>query len=101
MTFTWLNKQGVRSDEGFELQFTARFEAEYRERGVTTKFFVEGDGRAISIYEGALERLWMTTADSSARRLERERILSNIRAALAFQGLDLYLMAGHEPDFRS
>jgi len=31
MTFTWLNKQGVRSSEGFEVQFTARFTAEYRE----------------------------------------------------------------------
>jgi hypothetical protein len=29
--FTWLNKQGVRSSEGFEVQFTGRFTAEYRE----------------------------------------------------------------------
>lgn len=29
--FSWMNKQGVRSDQGFEVQFTDRFTAEYRE----------------------------------------------------------------------
>jgi hypothetical protein len=31
--FTWLNKQGVRSDEGFDVQRTGRFDAEYSEGG--------------------------------------------------------------------
>jgi hypothetical protein len=39
--FTWLNKQGVRSDRGFEVQFTGRFDAEYREGGKVVKLYVE------------------------------------------------------------
>jgi hypothetical protein len=39
--FTWLNKQGVRSDEGFEVQSTGRFDAEYRERGKVINLAIE------------------------------------------------------------
>ena len=39
--FTWLNKQGVRSDRGFEVQFTGRFDAEYREGGRIVELYVE------------------------------------------------------------
>ena len=39
--FTWLNKQGVRSDQGFEVQRTGRFEAEYYEGGKVINLEVE------------------------------------------------------------
>ena len=42
--FTWLNKQGVRSDEGFEVQFTSRNTAEYREGRRYLVVDVEGGG---------------------------------------------------------
>src|SRR5262249_31089275 len=44
MPFTWLNKQGVRSSDGFEFQFTGRFSAEYRDHGVVTPLYCEGGG---------------------------------------------------------
>lgn len=31
--FTWLNKQGVQSDRGFDVQRTERFVMEYHEKG--------------------------------------------------------------------
>ncbi len=39
--FTWLNKQGVRSDRGFEVQRTGRFDAEYSEGGQVVELYVE------------------------------------------------------------
>lgn len=93
--FTWLNKQGVRSDEGFELQFTGRFTAEYRESGRTTKFYVDG-GSAITVYEGSLDQLWRDTPDPTK---ERARIIRNLNEALAFQGLRLDLVEGPEPRY--
>ena len=50
--FTWLNKQGVKSDAGFEVQFTGRFDAEYREAGKVMSIYVESgihDGQACVI----------------------------------------------------
>ena len=41
MTFQWLNKQGVRSPDGFEVQFVGRFELEYRENGRSIVFGIE------------------------------------------------------------
>lgn len=40
--FEWLSKQGVRSSEGFEFQFTGRFTAEYREGDRVMELEVEG-----------------------------------------------------------
>ena len=97
MNFTWLNKQGVRGDSGFELQRTERFAAEYREKGRVIKLYVEGGGGGLTIYEGSLQPLWNEITDPTERKIERDRIVENIRAALAFQGLDLDLMPGREP----
>ena len=95
--FTWLNKQGVRSDSGFEFQFTDRFTAEYRENGRVTSMYVEGNGRSITIYEGSVRGLWNSISDPSERKKEKDRVIGNLRAALAFQGLELDLGAGDEP----
>jgi hypothetical protein len=90
MSFTWLNKQGVRSDTGFEFQFTGRFSAEYREGDRVLLIPVEGGLGVISIYEGSLQSAFTHPGSSEARR----RIAENIGAALRFQGLDLELLPG-------
>lgn len=98
--FTWLNKQGVRSDTGFELQFTGRFAAEYRENGRVTEMYVEGGaGGVLTIYEGSLAELLAAIDNPFARKAERDRLIGNLRDALAFQGLTLDLAPGVVPDF--
>jgi hypothetical protein len=84
--FSWMNKQGVRSDQGFEVQFTGRFTAEYREGVRYLVVDVEGSGNGqIAFSEKAFER-W---ANSSIRNdpTEQARIRANFMAALEFQGL--------------
>jgi hypothetical protein len=84
--FSWLNKQGVRSSEGFEVQFTGRFTAEYREGVRYLVVGVESGGNGlIDIKAEAFEK-W---ANSSTRNSpeEQERMLKNFMAALEFQGL--------------
>lgn len=86
--FTWLNKQGVTSDEGFVVQFTGRFTAEYREGQRVIKIEVEdgfdGGQPCISIGPNAFEK-WETDVCLSAE--ERQRISENFRVACEFQGL--------------
>jgi hypothetical protein len=91
MTFTWLNKQGVRSSQGFEFQFTGRLKAEYRERGRVTELYVEDTSSGITAYEGDLRHLWNAIPEPTAQEQERHRIIENVRSALAFQGLALDL----------
>jgi hypothetical protein len=58
--FTWLNKQGVQSDRGFSLQFTGRFDAEYRENGKVVSLYVESgfDGGACILAEPTVFERW-------------------------------------------
>ena len=95
---TWMNKQGVRSDLGFEFQFTGRFSAEYRENGKVTKIYVQG-ARPVTIYQGSIEGLWSDIPDPAMRDAERNRIIQNISDALTFQGLTLDLVIGPEPKY--
>ena len=44
--FEWLNKQGVRSSEGFEVQCISRYEMEYRE------------GNNVLTLEGDIGNIW-------------------------------------------
>jgi hypothetical protein len=86
--FTWLNKQGVRSNDGFEVQFTGRFTVEYRERGRVITAYVEDGiqgGPCLAIAENAFER-WdgLSVTNSPA---EQARIFGNFKAAVAFQGV--------------
>lgn len=97
--FTWLNKQGVRSDQGFEFQFTGRFTAEYREGGRVADMYVESGGGIVTVYEGSLEKLWNDIANTVEKKAERDRVITNVREALAFQGLKMDLAAGAEPDY--
>ncbi len=41
--FTWLNKQGVKSDKGFIVQSVARFVIEYKEGNKCISIEVESD----------------------------------------------------------
>jgi len=91
MNFTWLNKQGVRSDTGFELQSMDRFTFEYREGSRTITLDIEsgilGENQpAILMGPDALNK-WDngTNLDIAVQK----QVLENIRQALAFQGLGL------------
>jgi hypothetical protein len=93
--FTWLNKQGVRSDEGFEVQFTGRFDVEYRECGKTVEIYVEsgtsGGLPCISIEPNAFDR-WK---DGEVIPIEQQlKMFDNFRKAIEFQGLILTVEKG-------
>jgi hypothetical protein len=85
--FSWINKQGVRSSEGFEVQFTGRFTAEYREglRHLVIDVESGADGD-ISFSPRAFER-WANDSVPNSKQ-EQARMLKNFLAALAFQGLN-------------
>jgi hypothetical protein len=93
--FTWLNKQGVRSDQGFEVQFTGRFDAEYREGGRTVSLYVEsgtvGGSPGILIDPDAFAR-WDDGESITADK--QEEMLKNFRNAIEFQGLKLGIERG-------
>jgi len=84
--FTWLNKQGVKSDLGFEFQFTGRFTAEYREGGRSVQLSVEPTDRGVAISEASLAPLWRHMPETS-REQRRAQILKNVREAVEFQNL--------------
>lgn len=48
--FTLINKQGVRSDQGFEVQTVDRFTIEYREGAKIMSIYVDGDREMLSDY---------------------------------------------------
>ena len=84
--FTWLNKQGVRSSDGFEVQFTGHFTAEYREGASVVIVDVENGGNQfINFRRSAFER-W-SNSSVPIGPADQERMLKNFVAALEFQGL--------------
>ncbi len=96
--FTWLNKQGVRSDKGFEVQRTGRFDAEY----------IEGDKKAsLYVEAGLMGGLQCIIVDPSAfdhwdggepiDEAKRAELFQNLRDAMEFQGLKLAIEAAEEP----
>ena len=89
--FTWLNKQGVKSDLGFEVQRTGRFSAEYREGLKRITLDVESGGPVpgLSISADAFLR-WDGSSEVNAPE-EQQRLLKNFKDALEFEGLKLYL----------
>lgn len=101
MAFTWLNKQGVRSDLGFEVQRTGRFDAEYREGEKTVSFYVESgmqDGLPCIIVDPDAFKRWdgdPVWATIPAR--QQQQMFENLREALEFQGLKLVVEAGESP----
>lgn len=88
--FIWLNKQGVRSDEGFEVQRTGRFDAEYRECGNTVKLEVESGvsgGLPCIILDPKAFSRW--SDGTPIPEAEQARLFRNFQAAMEFQGLKI------------
>lgn len=89
--FTWLNKQGVKSDLGFEVQSVDRFVIEYREKGRRISVEVEdgfgaGMKPCVIINTNAFER-WDDGEIISSE--DQKKIKNNFIEAMNFQGLDV------------
>ena len=87
--FTWLNKQGVKSDKGFVVQSINRFVIEYRESTKIIKISVEAallpSGKAgVYIYPDEFEKWSDGTLIPEDRQKE---ILKNFTDAMEFQGV--------------
>ena len=91
--FTWLNKQGVQSDQGFVVQRTDRLAAEYREHGrVITVYIQSGlsEGKRCLIIQGTAFERWDGDPENKRISLDDQlRMLRNFREALEFQGTAL------------
>jgi len=98
--FTWLNKQGVQSDQGFSLQRTERFVAEYRENGRMVTLDIESGldgGLPCIILDPKAFARW---DDGGSIDLEEQaKLFRNVREALEFQGLKLAVEEGVPPVF--
>ncbi|MFZ2754316.1 MAG: hypothetical protein WAZ48_12825 [Lysobacteraceae bacterium] len=96
--FTWLNKQGVRSDRGFEVQRTGRFDAEYREGNQVVSLYVEsglsGGLPCISVDPDAFAQ-WDDGTPIPTK--QQTKLFDNLRAAMEFQGLKLVVERGGSP----
>jgi hypothetical protein len=90
--FTWINKQGVSSSEGFIVQSTGRFTMEYREGGKVIVLEIErgnwGGGSSIALTNPSDIERWGKFG-SPINKADQERIKRNIKDALAFKGLAL------------
>lgn len=84
--FTWLNKQGVRSSDGFEVQFTGRFTAEYREGALYLVVDVEGGGNGMVDFNPRAFERWANSSMTNSPE-KQARMRKNFMATLEFQGL--------------
>jgi hypothetical protein len=84
--YVWIHKQGVRSSEGMEVQYTGRFTVEvcWGKRNKTLE--VEGVARPQDFGPDTFEK-WDNSAVSNDPA-ERQRILSMFRGALAFMAAE-------------
>jgi len=90
--FVWLNKQGVRSDQGFEFQFIDRFSAEYRENEDYIILNLEDgikDGRSCITISSSDLKMW--NSGLLIEQNDRNRIVTNIQESLEFQNLTMEL----------
>lgn len=89
MTFSRINKQGVRSSEGFEVHSVSRFEVLYLEGGQSVTVSVEqgsfGGGPSVSISPTAFE-FWDNYRVANSKE-KQAQMLANFKAAMAFQGV--------------
>lgn len=94
MCFTWLNKQGVSSDKGFQLQTIDRFTMEYSEGNKTITVSVEdgmlnGVTPCIIIWPDAFQK-WDDSCGGTPLSLDKQsQVLQNFKDALEFQDLAL------------
>jgi len=87
MSFTWLNKQGVKSNKGFIVQGTDRFAAEYLENNKKITIDLENgqlsDGKYCEIIEADSFCKWDDGSYVSEKK--QIEILENFKAAMEFQ----------------
>ncbi|MFI5444299.1 hypothetical protein [Polaromonas sp. UC242_47] len=87
--FSWLNKQGVSSSEGFVVQSVDRFSIEYREGAQVVTVAVEpgsfGGGPSVSIEPDAFSHWDNLRLTNSATKQTQMR--ENFVAAMKFQGI--------------
>ena len=90
--FTWINKQGVSSSEGFVVQSTGRFTMEYQENGRVLVLEIErgcwGGGSSIALTNPDDPQRWGKLGPPISKA-DQERIRRNIKEALAFKGIAL------------
>lgn len=79
--FTWLNKQGVRSSEGFEVQSVGRFTIEYREGAKKISVQVE-DGARVAGDREAFEQWDPPFSQLPISDEKRQQIAQNFDAAM-------------------
>ena len=84
--FSWINKQGVRSLEGFEVQFTGPFTAVYREGSRHLVVDVEGGANGLIDFNAKAFEKWANSSMINSPE-EQKRMLKNFLAALEFQNL--------------
>jgi len=93
MEFSWLNKQGVASTQGFEVQVINRECIEYREQGKTISVGYEmgmnGGKPCVLMSPKSFVRWDDTTADNTMSSEDQSRIEANFRRAMAFQGVNV------------
>lgn len=99
--FTWLNKQGVKSDRGFVVQFTGRFTAEYREDGKTATLSIDygisGGLPCISVAPNAFQRWDGDPPTNKITSDQRDQLFKNLKEAIEFQGLTMVIEKGESP----
>lgn len=87
--FTWLNKQGVRNSNSFDVQSTGRFTFEYREGPLVVTIPVEpgnyGGGASVSIPADAFSHWDNSRMELSAQKQTQMR--ANFVEALKFQDI--------------
>lgn len=86
MQFSWLNKQGVRSSTGFELQTLDRSKKEYREAGRKITFYWEMGNRCVIVRQVAFQN-WDNGVILDSEK--HEEVIANIKAATEFAALEL------------
>jgi len=94
MTFRWLNKQGIESDQGFVLQRVDRYSYEYREGDRTLRLDGESmfSGLGSASFGFSFDPGWRTATWQSPKGAipisdrDQERIVQNIKDAMAFMG---------------
>lgn len=95
--FTWLNKQGVKSDAGFTLQFTGRFTAEYLEGERKVSLDVEdgsSDGAPCVIVDPSAFERWDDGTPIAPEK--RAQLFQNLKEAVEFQALRLVVEAAEK-----
>lgn len=87
--FTWLNRQGVKSNLGYSVQCISRYLHEYQEGGkkieVETEIGFKGNKPAI-LYKKSSFNKW-SNFSFELSKAERSKVIQNFRNAIIFQGL--------------